>query len=399
MNDTRSPARDARASIGRIEAVEALRGVAMLCVVLFHYLAVRDPRAADPWTALADDTDPLKIALRNGNLGVDLFFLISGFLLVLPWALEHHAGTPRPATADFYARRARRILPAYYAQLAVVFGLMLPLVYGIGFIRDQGGLIAYNVAAHAVLMHYTTPLSSASLNLNGALWTLTIEAQFYLLLPLLAPWFVRRPALACAAMIAIAASWRAAAESGMGPLVAAMMALGAPWEVREGPVRQLLLTQLPGYLGHFAAGMALGIAWLRWRDRASPALARHAALVLGVSAGGLLYGWLGFGAADRSGPMATWIVALLTITAMMTAAVSGAFGRVLANAAMLRLGRVSYSAYLYHVPLLLVLNRVAALERSWLALPVYLLALGCVAAASWRWIERPLLRASPSPRL
>jgi peptidoglycan/LPS O-acetylase OafA/YrhL len=100
--------------------------------------------------------------------------------------------------------------------------------------------------------------------------------------------------------------------------------------------------------------MALGIAWLRLRDRAASALERPAAIALGVAAGASLYGWLGFGAADRSGPLATWIVALLAITAMMAAAVSGAFGRALRNAGLLWLGRVSYSAYLYHLPLLLI---------------------------------------------
>src|SRR5205823_13794370 len=157
--------------------------------------------------------------------------------------------------------------PAYYVQLVVLFLVMLPLVHGIAFVRANAGFVGFNAAAHALFLHYTTPITSGSLELNGALWTLTLEAEYYLLLPLLAPVFVRAPLVTGAAMFALAAAWHWASANDLGPLVALEMAIGASWSLPESVIRHLLLTQLPGYLAHFAAGMAIALAWLRRRDR------------------------------------------------------------------------------------------------------------------------------------
>lgn len=391
----RHPDESVRREVGQVDAIEGMRGVAVLLVVLFHYLAVRDPRAADPFVAWVEATRPVEVVARNGHLGVDLFFLITGFLLVLPWARHAALGREAPSARDFYVRRLRRIVPAYYVQLAVLFVVVMPLVAGTGFLRGEAALAAFNVLAHATFLHYTTPLSSASLNLNGALWTLTLEMQFYLLLPLLAPLFVRAPLRWCASLVAVAAAWRWLAAVDLAGLVDLMLALGAPWKVAEAPVRHLLATQLPGYLGHFAVGMALGMAWLRLRER--PASRRRALLGLAALAAALasLYWLYGFAGAGRIGPHAAGLLALAAIAAAFFAPLAGGAApkRVLEAPALLFVGRTSYSAYLYHVPLLLVWNRLHLAEGSWLSAPAYLAALLGVAWASWRWVERPFLGA------
>src|SRR6185436_3378594 len=91
-----SPRDGVRASVGNIAAIEGLRGVAVLLVVFFHYAIVLDPRFADPWIALVDSAIATKVVVRNGMLGVDLFFLISGFLLVLPWLRHREEGLAAP---------------------------------------------------------------------------------------------------------------------------------------------------------------------------------------------------------------------------------------------------------------------------------------------------------------
>src|SRR5438067_408203 len=287
----RHPEESVRAEIGHLDAIEGLRGVAVLWVVAFHYLLVRTGTASDPWNAWIVSTPRLHAFALNGYLGVDLFFLITGFLLVLPWARHSMQGRHPPRARDFYVRRIWRIVPAYYVQLVLLFTIVLPLVQGIDFLGANTGLIVINAAAHAVFLQYTTPLTSGSLEVNSALWTLTLEAEYYLLLPLLAPVLVRSPLVTGAAMFALAAAWHWASANDLGPLVALEMAIGASWSLPESVIRHLLLTQLPGYLAHFAAGMVIALAWLRRRDRRTGEVASLAWLAGLFAAFGLLY-WL-----------------------------------------------------------------------------------------------------------
>ena len=382
----RSAPMDARTA-GRIEGVEALRAVAVTWVALFHYATVRDPAAADPWVAAALAWRPAEVVVRNGYLGVDLFFLITGFLLVMPWARNAMAGAAPPSARAFYVRRIRRIVPAYYVQLVFLFAIAAPLVLGVAYRETFGGVVALNVAAHALFLQYTTPLTSSSLGVNGALWTLTLEAQFYLLLPLLAPAFVRRPLACTVAFVLAAAAWRWLAANDLSPLVAWEMAAGARFAVGEAAIRPLLATQLPGWLAHFAAGMLLGIAWLRRRGAGGRPSAATAvvALLAGIALFGWTYGAVG---AERLGPYGTWLATVLAAALVLHAFADGGLDRVVARAPALFVGRSSYSIYLYHLPLLLLWNRFRILEGSAWSFPAWAAVVLLAGAASWRLVER-----------
>jgi peptidoglycan/LPS O-acetylase OafA/YrhL len=256
-----------REQVGFIEPIEGLRGVAVLLVILFHYAVILDARFADPWLAAIDGSLVTRVIVRNGMIGVDLFFLITGFLLVLPWLREAAGQGPAPSALDFYRRRSQRILPAYYVQLLVLFFVFVPLLRGFEFWYRNLVYMFQNLSSHIFLVHYFSPGTSASLSLNGSLWSLALEAQFYLLLPLLAPVFARAPWRIAVALLACAIAWRWAAHSHMDGWVAALRAIEPQWNVPEAAARQLLYTQLPGYLGHFAAGMLAARAWLQWRAR------------------------------------------------------------------------------------------------------------------------------------
>ena len=98
-----------RARFGHIGPVEGLRGVAVLWVVAFHYVVVREGTfAADPWIALARAASGSNVMVHHGYLGVDLFFLITGFLLVLPWLRAAEGGTPAPAALTPTTSRSPR---------------------------------------------------------------------------------------------------------------------------------------------------------------------------------------------------------------------------------------------------------------------------------------------------
>jgi peptidoglycan/LPS O-acetylase OafA/YrhL len=383
-----------RDEVGNIAPIEGLRGVAVLWVVAFHYVVVRSAAfAADPWLALVASSPAAEVIVRNGYLGVDLFFLITGFLLTLPWLRHADAGLPAPAAREFYIRRAHRILPAYYVQLVFLFLVCVPLLRGLAYWKSDLAYYLVNFGAHVTMLHYTTPVTSASLSLNGALWTLALEAQYYLLLPLLAPWIVRAPWRSALAMLAVAVAWHWLARHDLAALVGLEMAIGAPWSLPEATIRHLIETQLPAYLGHFAAGILAGRAWLRWRDRAPGAAASAGWLAAAVAGLFVLYRmhapggvWLG----DFN-----WVLIPLSMGTVMLALVSSgiAIARpLLANAPLAFVGRISYSVYLYHLPMLLLWNKFAPQDLGRLSLPIYLAIVLAVAWASWRYVEVPNMR-------
>ncbi len=378
-----------RDEIGYIEPIEGLRGVAVLWVVAFHYVVVRSAAfPTDPWLQLVAASPAAQVIVRNGYLGVDLFFLITGFLLTLPWFRHAAEGRAAPATREFYRRRANRILPAYYVQLLVLFLICIPLLRDLTYWKTDLAYYLVNFGAHVTMLHYTTPITSASLSLNGALWTLALEAQYYLLLPVLAPLLVRAPWLSALALFAIAIAWHWLARHDLAPLVAFEMAIGAAWNLPESTIRHLLQTQLPGYLGHFAAGILAGRAWLRWRGRTFGAMASAGWLAAAAIALGVLYRmhapggvWLG---------EHNWVLIPITMGIVMLALVSSGspLARpLLANAPLKFAGRTSYSIYLYHLPLLLLWNKFAPPDLGWLSAPAYLGIVLAVAWASYRWVE------------
>jgi peptidoglycan/LPS O-acetylase OafA/YrhL len=389
-----------RDEIGYIAPLAGVRGLAVLWVIAFHWVVLRGAAGiADPWIEALRAVPPLDALARNGYLGVDLFFLLSGFLLALPWYAHGRRGAPAPSARSFYLRRIRRIVPAYYLQLLLLFTLVMPLLHGRKYWRSDVWVDLWNGVAHGLFLHNTTPLTSGSLGANGALWTLAIEAQFYLLLPLAMPLFVRMPWRTAAIAIAAALAWQWDAAHDMRPVIDAYLSLGAHWRWPEAKVREVLAIQLPAFAAHFTLGIVLARAWLARRDReAGPGdamsrlgIAIAAALLLAAS----LAGGLAIPAAFARMPAMVALAMLL----WLAATARGRFAiSVLGGGPLAFAGRVSYSAYLYHFPLLLLWNLYARGLEGWLALPAYLALLGAVAWTSWRWVEQPFITsASASP--
>ncbi|HZZ92077.1 MAG TPA: acyltransferase [Usitatibacter sp.] len=382
-----------RAEFGAIGAIEGLRGIAVAWVVLFHYFIVRTGRAADPWNDFVASHRALEVVVRNGYLGVDLFFLITGFLLVLPWERQRCLGLAAPDAKAFYVRRIRRIAPAYYVQLAVLFAVFVPLLWSIDSWRQDTGYLATNLIAHAAFLHYTTPVTSSSMGINGALWTLALEVQYYALLPLFAAAFVRAPLRWALGFAAVAALWHVGAQRGLAPLVAFEMRMGAVWDVPEDAARHLLESQLPGYLAHFALGILLALAWMQARVASVTNGVRAASAVLAAASLALLAGihggWM------PSFPASNWLSTITLVAGVLQfpLVAAPAIGtRVLGRPALRALGRVSYSVYLYHLPLIYFWTKARVLEERAVSMPLCLAAIAAVAVASYYCVERPFLR-------
>ena len=219
-----------------VDTCDGLRAIAVLIIGWFH---IWQQSWLYPELTIFGHYISFDPLVRSGYIFVDALILISGFCLYLPWARLRLDGGARPDTLDFYARRLMRIHPSYLLCVGIMF--VLACVTG-----------AYGSAAHLRLglfshLTYThTFFYGAYYNthLGGSLWTLAIEMQFYLLFPLLARAFTRRPVLTFAGMCALAFAFRT-------------------WVQGNVLDTSMYFNQLPAYLDVYACGMAAALIHVR----------------------------------------------------------------------------------------------------------------------------------------
>jgi peptidoglycan/LPS O-acetylase OafA/YrhL len=349
----------------RNDALDGLRLVAVGAVLAFHYGM---PGA------------------QAGFLGVDVFFVLSGFLITS--LLLSQVERRRVRIADFWTRRARRLVPA----LLPVVGVMLAwgAVFAPSVLRDRlrgdiGSTLFYFANWHFISTS-TYFASDGVVSPLEHMWSLGVEEQFYLGWPLLlalATLVLRRPrhrlvavGLLAAAGVAVSA-WRLESLWASGhdraylgtdsrifePLVGALLAV----LVTSGRVRDSLRRLHLPLMALGAAGLAWGLATLGGPGGATAAYARGGALTVAVA------------------------------TAALVAAVStssSAATRALAAAPVAYLGRLSYGIYLWHWPLWVLTQRggwwdLTGLGAALHASVVTLATIG-LAALSYRFVESPI---------
>ena len=218
---------------GRLPALDGARALFVFIVASFHIwqqswltpaITVGNWRySLDPW-------------LRSGYMWVDAMLMLSGFLLFLPYAATAEEGKPAPKIWPFYKKRLLRIVPSYYLCVLVML-VFVALPKGS---YDTDGVLDWwkmgrDLLAHATFTHTLFQFSYTGSPLNGALWTLGVEMQFYLIFPFLGRVFRRWPLPTYLAMLAVAVGWR-------------------EW-VRLQPDSTLLFNQLPGQMEAYANGM------------------------------------------------------------------------------------------------------------------------------------------------
>ena len=162
-------------SARRLPALDGLRGLAALAVVLHHIYAISFHYYATDSALLASPAGRLFMtAGRWGTLGVPCFFVLSGFCVGQTWLQAKSA-------RDFAVRRWRRIFPAYYASLALVLGcaITVRLITGVNDITKFPPVTAGNIFATLTLM--TAPASQTP-TVTWVYWTLTYEVIFYVVL-------------------------------------------------------------------------------------------------------------------------------------------------------------------------------------------------------------------------
>jgi peptidoglycan/LPS O-acetylase OafA/YrhL len=384
-----SPPRTAISRVPYLPGLDGMRALAVLAVMVYH--------ANNTW-------------LPGGFLGVEVFFVISGYLITLLLIGEHErSGTV--SLRHFYLRRARRLLPALFTLLIVL------TIYTALFRREVLGQLRGDVLAALtyssnwyqiwVGQGYTASGDFAPLR---HLWSLAVEEQFYLIWPLVMIGLIRLGRRRLPEM----AKWLFVAAIGVTLLMALLYYPGeigtcevtpdAYWQVAGRCISKTDFT----YLGTFtrAGGLLLGAAFaMVWRPVAvmRGPMRRKGHLVDLVALGGLA-GLVGLtwylhiitpeGNADawlfRGG---FFLCGLATLALIAGVTHRGAWtGPILGNPLLLWIGLRSYGIYLFHWPIYQGIRRVAGRPLT-VAEFVFALAMTAVVCeVSYRFIEMPIRR-------
>ena len=349
--------------------VDVLRGIASSLVLVFHGMHVSGRTNFPP--------DGVWRFLDYGWVGVNIFLLISGFVITLS-AFRHLDRHPQAFRRPFAVARLARIVPLYLLTGAVFLAVADP-PWLHGPLRDS----AVQVGAHLAFVHNLSPTTHGSI--DGPNWSIALEMQFYVFMLLLAPWLVRRAApLHLVVAIVFAAIFRYATTLWAEP--------------GRIDLQFIYATEFPGLIDHFALGIALAFA-------AWPAPERGSVLVPGwrvftiASAAALALLWLAgsvlveFGYWEDVG-MVTLLPTLLALgfTAALVAAIAFPAAAHPAFRPLRYLGEISYGLYLWHMPVILFMLKVAPdLKGGPFLVALFLLTL-LLSALSWHLFEKPLSR-------
>ena len=338
--------------LGHRPALDGIRGLAVVAVLASHTGVV-----------------------GGGFLGVDLFFVLSGFLITSLLA-EEHAATGRISFAAFYRRRALRLLPALSLLLvfSTVYALTVaPPAQSAVTLRGVGSSLVYasnlQIAAHGPY----------ALGMLGHTWSLSVEEQFYivwpaLLLGMLAWLGPRRALLPCIGALLAVTAWRTV-----------LYLHGAD----PGAIFVGSLTHADGLLAGsvLALARAGGVRVPRLGRRSLQCAAACGAVAIAVM-------MLAFGSRADMLPWGYTAVALCGAAAVAWAVESRAPRNPLTWRPLRAAGRWSYAIYLWNPVAISVvgLGWSHGTPPPWVQLPLAGVITVAVAAASYRYVERPFLR-------
>jgi peptidoglycan/LPS O-acetylase OafA/YrhL len=369
LSEQASKPKTRQRELQRVPQLDGLRAVAVLLVFLSH--AVRPP-----------DQGPMTWVLRNGVsmgwMGVDLFFVLSGFLIM--GILLRTKGDPG-WVRRFLERRSLRILPLYLLLLAATIGLSPVLPYGP--VRSTWGYWMFMTNLWPLFQRVNPDLGNLYTTLPHT-WSLAVEVQFYLLAALavavLSPRRLRQTL------------WAVVLLSPVARLLA---------NVYIGPGAAYLLT--PGRLDAFAMGALLAEQLDRkpsWIEDSLPVVKAGCLTLLGATAVMWVAGetdfarpWFGtVGVTILDGGLV--LLVAITLSEWGQARLSALSARPLRG-----LGRISYGFYLIHYPLILVTvwcfgqyGSLTGWALTGALLVIPFLGTAAIASISWLILERPLLR-------
>ncbi len=176
-----------------IGVLDGMRAIAILIIAWYHIWQ-------QSWLMPIAGAVNLDWLVRNGSILVDMMILLSGFCLFLPYAREMVLGGKAGTCGEFYMKRVARIVPSYYVSLLIV---LLFFALPLGEYGNDFSLMGKDIVSHLTFTHNLFGELIRGTHLNGVLWTIGVEVQFYLIFPLLAKFFRKQPILTYAGMTAI----------------------------------------------------------------------------------------------------------------------------------------------------------------------------------------------------
>ncbi|MCU1429667.1 MAG: acyltransferase 3 [Actinomycetia bacterium] len=389
---------DAAAAAPRIRGAkypgfDGLRAIAAISVAVTHSTFISGfnirNNTIGPYTARMD-------------IGVAVFFVISGFLLYRPFVLARLRAVNSPEAVPYFQRRLLRIFPAFWLVFTVV--LVCPWFHGLSWNRPSfSGLVAHYTLTHIYFhQHVLGPVQQS--------WTLATELAFYVFLPLYA-FGIRRVGRSARAQLTSELSGLAVLY--MISVAFRIWAFYGPPQSFNGQYN----TWLPARIDLFALGMllAVGSAWLQATERAEPAFVRSVLFPWYCWAIALASFWylsVGFGLNDPSHrgptpnlshPQQMWLQFFWGVTGIFLVAPAvfgpqdqGLIRRFLANRVMQWVGLVSYGIYLWHEAVIdwyLRLTKPVAFHSSVLRMTAFMVVFTVLfSAISYYVVERPVLR-------
>jgi peptidoglycan/LPS O-acetylase OafA/YrhL len=306
---------------GRLDVLDGMRGVAVLLVLWYHIWEISWLPAPWSWLQFVPET---------GFVGVHLFFFLSGFVIAYPFIRAVATGRSAPSWGHFAWRRFIKIFPSYALSIAIAFA--------IGYTAKQPVSNGAAVVTHLLFIHTWFPDSYGAI--NGVLWTLAVEVEFYCCFPLIWWAFKRAPYVTAGAMIVLAWAWRAWLAH------CCYDGLFAQWE-----------ENLPGYLDIFAFGMLSAYVFTRYGHQIRSTVVRFAGPAVAIAGVVLLVAlleslfvfrtndqWAGVWQIEKR-PLLGLGFALVALGSLVS---PRWWQLLLANAPLKFLATISYNLYLYH---------------------------------------------------
>ena len=314
-----------RAFGGHMPALDGVRGLAILAVLLYHFVAQT--------TATNRFEGAVNWILGFGFLGVDLFFILSGFLIT---GILYDSRTDRRYFGNFYMRRVLRIFPLYYGVLVVVF-FVVPLIPALRS-SEIAGLRQYQAWAWLYAVNVYLSIKGAwVLSYIEHFWSLAVEEHFYFVWPLVVWLLGARPRVLMRVALAIAV-----AAYG-GRVLASLAGVSGVTTTVLTPY-QLDALALGGFLAVCLRQPGGGHAL----KRAIGPMALVGLVIVLVQAG--LHSITGTGVsvlrAMRTGAFHLLFASLLLVALLAPA--SSLLSRFFRSRAMVSLGKYSYGLYVYH---------------------------------------------------
>ena len=351
--------------------LDGIRASAILLVVVFHVWALSGA------PALLAALPPIGAQLNltslaaSGFIGVQLFFVLSGFLLAQYWLKPSFQGKPRPSTRQYFKQRLFRIVPAYYCCLFLVLLFFVPAFIPARLVHSKMGL--FTLGANLLFLQYLFPVSGTSYIIEGAFWTLTIEMLFYLSLPLVIWCFLKqRWVYSLAVAIVISVAWRYLTRHSLDPLVHFVQYHTPGVILAEGDARYFLSQQLLGHAANFALGISLANIYVQFqlkcrKDRLFQIFTHDVAGFAYFISGIALQLFVVYNFFQN--PDLAWayyshgLLDTLGFTLLLAGGcpwIRGAFSTL----PLRFIGTVSYSIYLWHLPLIHLFNSYLTIAAS-----------------------------------